>query len=134
MKALIKRSDTLPLHVVQDHVVQRLQQAEEALAYAVGIDTDSRCHICGGRILARWQADHVMAHSSGGRHAVENYLPAHKLCNNYRWDYSPEEFQWILKLGVWARTQIERDTHIGAIVRDTFYEYERRRDQRRRRT
>ena len=35
MKALIKRSDTLPLHVVQDHVVQRLQQAEEALAYAV---------------------------------------------------------------------------------------------------
>ncbi len=38
MKALIKRSDTLPLHVVQDHVVQRLQQAEEALAYAVGID------------------------------------------------------------------------------------------------
>ena len=96
--------------------------------------TDSRCHICGGRILARWQADHVMAHSSGGRHAVENYLPAHKLCNNYRWDYSPEEFQWILKLGVWARTQIERDTHIGAVVRDKFYEYERRRDQRRRRT
>ena len=35
MKALIKRSDMLPLHVVQDHVVQRLQQAEEALAYAV---------------------------------------------------------------------------------------------------
>ena len=96
--------------------------------------TDARCHICGGGILARWQADHVMAHSSGGRHAVENYLPAHKLCNNYRWDYSPEEFQWILKLGVWARTQIERDTHIGAVVRDKFYEYERRRDQRRRRT
>ena len=33
-----------------------------------------------------------------------------------------------------ARTQIERDTHIGAIVRDKFYEYERRRDQRRLRT
>jgi hypothetical protein len=21
--------------------------------------------------------------------------------NNYRWNYSPEEFQWVLKIGVW---------------------------------
>src|SRR5262245_57140686 len=86
--------------------------------------TVRRCHICGGRIRSKWQADHVLAHSSRGRHSLENYLPAHRLCNNYRWDYSPEEFQWILKLGVWARTQIERDTPLGARVREKFYEYE----------
>ena len=47
-----------------------------------------------------WQADHVMANSAGGVHDVDNYLPAHSLCNNYRWHYLPEEFQYILKLGV----------------------------------
>lgn len=38
MKSLVKRQSTLPAHVAADRVVQRLQQAEEALAYAVGID------------------------------------------------------------------------------------------------
>ena len=38
MKSLVKRQSTLPAHVAHDRVVQRLQQAEEALAYAVGID------------------------------------------------------------------------------------------------
>src|SRR5690349_20829394 len=75
--------------------------------------TRTRCHICGGRIRSKWQADHVRAHSNRPHHSPQNYLPAHRLCNNYRWDYSPEEFQWILKLGVWARTQIERATTRG---------------------
>ena len=38
MKSLVKRQSTLPAHIAHDRVVQRLQQAEEALAYAVGID------------------------------------------------------------------------------------------------
>lgn len=57
--------------------------------------TDGRCHICGGKVDSDWQADHVLAHSTGGAHAVDNYFPAHTLCNNYRWDYGSEEFQWI---------------------------------------
>ena len=94
--------------------------------------TGRRCHICGGAIDSKWQADHVLAHSGGGHHSLENYLPAHRLCNNYRWDYSSEEFQWILKLGVWARTQIERDTSLGVEMRDRFYGYESNRLKRRR--
>ena len=39
-----------------------------------------------------------------------------------------------MKLGVWARTQIERHTSVGASVRDKFYDYELRRNSRRRRT
>src|SRR5262245_16768546 len=59
-----------------------------------------RCHLCGGPIIGHdWQADHVLAHSTGGAHSIDNYLPAHSLCNNYRWHYDTEEFQWILKLG-----------------------------------
>ncbi len=93
--------------------------------------TGARCHICratsslGGRPTTSWHTLAVVG-------SVENYLPAHRLCNHYRWDYSPEEFQWILKLGAWARSQIERDTPIEVSVRDKFYDHELRRNSRRR--
>jgi len=94
--------------------------------------TSGRCHICGGTINADdWQADHMLAHSTGGAQLVENYLPAHSICNNYRWHYDAEEFQWILKLGVWLRTQIEKGTTSGQEVGQQFCDHERRRAGRR---
>jgi hypothetical protein len=95
--------------------------------------TGRRCHICGGEILDEWHADHVLAHSSGGRHTTDNYLPAHALCNNYRWDYTAEEFQYILKLGVWIRTLIERGSPLGLAVTERFVQYELGRECRRKR-
>src|ERR1700712_4814790 len=94
--------------VAQKQIARRRQALTLAERQQVQAKTASRCHICGGRIEDRWQADHVLAHSGGGGSEVDNYLAAHTLCNNYRWDYLPEEFQAILKIGVWARTQIER--------------------------
>ena len=91
-----------------------------------------RCHICGGAIEGAWQADHVLAHSGGGGHIADNYLPAHALCNNYRWDYSSEEFQYILKLGVWIRTQIERKSAIGRAAATAYLAYDSGRARRRR--
>jgi hypothetical protein len=73
-----------------------------------------------------------MARSTGGEHSIDNYLAAHAICNNYRWHYNAEEFQWILKLGVWIRTQIENGTPIGREAGRRFCEYERRRAARRR--
>lgn len=93
--------------------------------------TAGRCHVCGGPIEGPWQADHVFSHSLGGKHAADNYLPAHAICNNYRWFYGAEEFQWILKLGVWLRTQIERGTKLGRMAAKAFCAYERRRAGRR---
>lgn len=94
--------------------------------------TGRRCHICGGRITgADWQADHVLARATGGDHRGDNYLPAHSVCNNYRWHYGAEEFQWILKLGVFVRTQIENRTAIGRDTGQKFVEHEHRRDARR---
>ena len=106
----------------------RLTAAERA---EVLRKTGSKCHICGGDIAGAWNADHVLAHSAGGQHAAENYLPAHGTCNNYRWDYLPEEFELILKLGVWARTQIEKHTDIGRDMEHKFSAYEARRIGRR---
>jgi hypothetical protein len=62
---------------------------------------------------------------------LDNYLPAHKTCNNYRWHYSPEEFQIILKLGVWLRTQIEKETTIGKAAGAAFVAHDLRRAARR---
>lgn len=93
--------------------------------------TGGRCHICGGEIEGTWHADHVLAHSGGGGHSPDNYLPAHALCNNYRWDYSSEEFQHILKLGVWIRTQIENSTTVGQVAAKGFVAYEAARLRRR---
>ena len=77
--------------------------------------TDKRCHLCGGEATNGKQlvADHVLPHASGGEHKIDNYLAAHDFCNRKRWMYSPEEFQMILKLGVWARHEMEKRTPIG---------------------
>lgn len=93
--------------------------------------TDFRCHVCGIEVTNKFQADHIKCHSSGGDHNVANYLPACDLCNNYRWHYSPEEIQWILKLGVWAKTQIEAETKAGHLLSSSFIEHEIRREKRR---
>jgi 5-methylcytosine-specific restriction endonuclease McrA len=94
--------------------------------------TGGRCYICGGAIDGEaWHADHVLAHAVGGKHSVDNYLPAHSICNKYRWYYGAEEFQWIRKLGVWLRTHIEKGTSIGQETGQRFCEYEWRRDGRR---
>jgi hypothetical protein len=99
---------------------------------AIHSKTDGRCHICGGLVGENWQADHVLCHRDGGLHSVENYLASHALCNNYRWDYSPEEFQWILKIGVWARTQMtNKNSRFGSELAERFFQYEVRRQNRR---
>lgn len=105
-----------------------LSVTERSLIHA---KTDGRCHICGGTVETRWQADHVLAHSTGGTSRAENYLPAHALCNNYRWDYMPQEFQYILKIGVWARTHIEKRTVLGKALAKAFLLHEGRRRGRR---
>ena len=99
---------------------------------AVFKKTGGKCHICGGPIGKResWQADHVFSHSLGGQHLLDNYLPAHSLCNNYRWFYLSEEFQWILKLGVWLKTQIKNETATGRIAGEAFLAHERSRVKR----
>jgi hypothetical protein len=96
--------------------------------------TDSRCHLCGGEITeSKFAADHVLSHAAGGEHKLANYLPAHRLCNGCRWFYSPEEFQWILKMGLWARKKIEdQKTQIGKDMLCPFWEHEKKLPERRR--
>lgn len=110
---------------------RRLNQTDRAQILR---KTGGKCHICGGAVEGKWQADHVSAHSRGGHSSTENYLPAHAICNNYRWDYSAEEFQFILKLGVWLRTKIEKESALGKAAARQFSKSERTRIARRKTT
>src|SRR6266851_1615120 len=93
---------------------RRLSLSSEQRAFVLE-KTDKRCHLCGGEISAdeKFAADHVLAHAAGGEHKVANYLAAHVLCNGTRWFYSPEKFRWILRMGKWARKEMEDRTPLG---------------------
>lgn len=87
----------------------------------IHLKTNGRCHICGITVsLEKFQADHVVSHTRGGAHKEDNYLASCDVCNNYRWHYLPRELQIILKLGVWARTEIEHQTVIGIEISNKF--------------
>ncbi|MBI1781525.1 MAG: HNH endonuclease [Sphingobacteriales bacterium] len=93
--------------------------------------TNYRCHICGTSVTVNdFQADHVKSYISGGNHAIDNYLPSCFTCNNYKWHYLPEEIQMILKLGVWAKTQIEKETLLGKNIAEGFVKHEQQKLKR----
>lgn len=108
-------------------------QLSKAQRQRIKNKTGGLCYLCGGPAGDTWQADHVLSHSGGGVSTEDNYLPAHSLCNNYRWHYSAEELQQILKLGVWVRTQIQKLTVVGRLVGERFLSHERQRLRRRKR-
>lgn len=94
--------------------------------------TDGLCHVCGIKLeIDNFQADHVKPFSIGGNDIVDNFLPACFQCNNYRWDYSPEEMQWILKLGVWIKTEIQQKSKEGLEILPKFINNEIKREKRR---
>ncbi len=130
LKALRKERE-----VVQKQAVKKPRRAlshEERTT--ILSKTGGRCHICGGTIDPEryWEADHVLRHGAGGGGELGNYLATHGLCNMYRWDHLPKEMQWILKIGVWARKQMESESDLGGRILNDFCEYEKRREGRKR--
>lgn len=108
--------------------IKRLSKNQRELIHA---KTNGRCHFCGLKVpVDKFQADHVVSHIRGGRHSEENYLPSCFTCNNYRWHYLPRELQIILKMGVWARTEVENKTKIGVEIAIKFSKKEKSRIKR----
>lgn len=106
-----------------------LSKADRAVVLA---KTGGQCHLCGEAIGDDdWAADHVFPKSTGGAEGLGNFLPAHGLCNGYKWDNAAEDFQWLLKLGVWLRHEIELGSAIGRTAAAAFVAYDRRRHARR---
>lgn len=89
--------------------------------------TGNKCHMCGKRLTIRTvQIGHIKARALGGADAVKNYLPSCASCNRARWILDTKEIEEILRLGIWARTEIEnatsesRPSRIGRIMANAF--------------
>jgi hypothetical protein len=94
--------------------------------------TGNRCHVCGIKIkkTESWHADHVLPHSGGGKSVIDNYLPSCALCNRNRWHMLPEEIQAVLKLGVFVKNEIEKNTPLGQRLAEQYVKREQRRQKR----
>ena len=116
----------------QDRLTRTQSRAKKEQRLEILKKTGSRCHICGGRIPdgCYWEADHVNPAAAGGDNKSENFLAAHGLCNGAKSDHKGEEFQWVLKIGVWAKKQMEGRTVLGTQMLKLFYENERQRAKR----
>jgi len=75
--------------------------------------TGGTCHVCGGPVGRKWQADHVVPHKLGGQARLENYLPICKECNRLRWFHTPDVVRLIMRLGVYAKNEIRHETELG---------------------
>ena len=96
-------------------------RADRATRAQIHAKTDGRCHFCGCNVsVGAFEANHVKNHASGGGSCAESFLPACKICNNYRWHYSHEELQWILKIGVWVSHNIVKRTKLGSLIANAF--------------
>ena len=99
---------------------------------AIHEKTNGKCHVCGQDVpIDKFEADHVKSHSKGGQNNIDNFLATCRTCNNYRWDYLPDEIRWILKIGIWTRKQIEDNTTLGQEIARAFIGHETRREKRR---
>ena len=109
----------------------RVKKLTEKQRKIIHLKTNGRCHFCGIKVpVNNFQADHVVCHVRGGEHVEDNYLPSCFICNNYRWHYLTRELQIILKMGVWARTQVEHQTMIGLDIANKFSKKESSRIKR----
>ncbi len=82
--------------------------------------THGRCHVCGGPLGEKWQADHVLPRHRGGLHREDNYLPACWTCNRVRWHRSSKIIRRILLLGTYMLPQLKRKTEFGREVYETY--------------
>lgn len=82
--------------------------------------TGGLCHICGGKLDVKWAADHVMPAATGGKSTIDNFLPACHTCNRLKWHRSPEVIQLIMRLGIYARKEIQHDTTLGRQLKRLF--------------
>ena len=99
---------------------------------AILAKTACTCHVCGGRAGKSWQADYVKPHRLGGQGSAENGLPICRECNTARRSYSPKVQQLIMRLGIYARSEIRHGSPVGEELLRIYLQ--RQRNNRARRT
>ncbi|OSZ77810.1 hypothetical protein CAP36_15740 [Chitinophagaceae bacterium IBVUCB2] len=132
-KGLIKLVNNLRLNRRKDKISNRKRTAlTKKQREIILAKTDSHCHMCGIEIaLNGFQANHVKPHSTGGNHAENNYLPSCATCNKLRANYSSEEIQVVLKLGVWAKSKVLDRSDLAMEIANEFVKHDMKLRKRR---
>jgi len=78
--------------------------------------TGGRCHVCGGPLGLKWEADHIRPRARGGMDMESNYLPACDVCNATRWNRSSKVIRRMLQLGMYLLPEIRRNSTLGKTV------------------
>lgn len=102
-----------------------LRKSEKQLVFE---KTSGFCHICGEELDDKKISISTPFNKSD---SVENSLPACQSCKRLFGNHLSEEINWIIKIGMWARTQIEFETDIGLEIATELIESEKDREQRR---
>ena len=89
--------------------------------------TNGICHICGCELYFE---KFSITCSAEKEKSVESCLPACKSCKMIYDNYLSSEIKWMLKIGLWAKTQIEYETDIGKEIATEIIEVEKDRENR----
>lgn len=124
---LIKLINNLRAHRRETKVSTKRTALSKKQRMAVLAKTDSHCHMCGIELESKgFHANHVKPHSAGGQHAEHNYLASCATCNKLRANFSSEEIQLVLKLGVWAKSKIIDGSPLAKEISDAFVKHDMR--------
>ena len=94
--------------------------------------TGGRCHVCGGPLGPKWEADHIRPRARGGMDMESNYLPACGVCNATRWNRSSKVIRRMLQLGMYLLPEIRSNSNLGKAAL-AHYKTRRRKNKARRR-
>jgi len=89
--------------------------------------TNGICHICGCNLNVEKFSITIPFEKES---TVENCLPACKDCKRIYENYLPYEIKWMLKIGLWAKTQVEYETDIGKEIATEIVEIEKDRERK----
>lgn len=92
--------------------------------------TGGRCHVCGGPLGPKWEADHIRPRARSGMDIESNYLPACGVCNATRWHRSSKVIRRMLKLGMYLLPEIRRNSNLGKAAL-AYYKTRRRKNKAR---
>ena len=90
--------------------------------------TKGICHICGSKLS---ESKFSITSSLTNEISVETSLPACKDCKRFYDNYLPDEIKWMIKLGMWAKTQVEFETDLGKTIALDITEQEKYRESKR---
>lgn len=93
--------------------------------------TRGTCHFCGEQLGRRWDVDHVVPRSFGGRPSLDNYLPICRECNRIRWSYPPRVIRLMLRFGILAKDEIRNKRKLGDQLIRRFISGDRQNHKRR---